>query len=166
MLTGVLDANAIIGLAKGGIFHVVASLYAPLYVPTSVKQEVAGQGRGRAGVSELTQALGLWITEVTPDPHAMQQFSFVRSIADREVLAVALQKKVDHILSDDGPLRRHANRSGLKCLQVPQVVVLMKHQALLADVKAVLDRMREHGYGIADVFYREALRAAGERLSR
>lgn len=32
MPSGVLDANVTIGLAKGGVFHCLASLYSPLYI--------------------------------------------------------------------------------------------------------------------------------------
>ena len=33
MLRGVLDANMVIGLVKGGVFNLLPSLYAPLYIP-------------------------------------------------------------------------------------------------------------------------------------
>jgi hypothetical protein len=58
MPSGVLDANMVIGLAKGGVFNLLASLYAPLFVPPAVIQEITVQGQGRAGVTELQQALG------------------------------------------------------------------------------------------------------------
>jgi uncharacterized protein len=162
MLTGVLDANAVIGLAKGGVFDLLPSLYAPLYIPARVRQEVIQQGHGRAGVMELLQAAGSRITEVTPAPRIVQQFTAPSSLADREVLAVAREKGVDHILTDDGPLRRQALRHGLVSLRVPQVVVLMKHEGLVTEVKPVLDRMRQQGYGIADAVYLGALQAVGE----
>src|ERR1044071_4366873 len=108
-LTGVLDASVIIGLAKGGVFQHLAALYRPLYVPRAVSAEVVAHGQSRAGAAELAQALGVWITEVVPDPATLQPFSTLRSLADREVLAVAHDPalSVDHILSDDDHLFRH-----------------------------------------------------------
>jgi predicted nucleic acid-binding protein len=113
-------------------------------------------------VAELMQALGVWITEVVPAPQIVQQFPSPTSTADREVLAVTTEKAVDHILTDDGPLAREALRYGLVCLRLPQVVVLMKQQGLVPEVRPVLDRIRQHGYGIAAPFYSGALAAAGE----
>src|SRR5213593_2878160 len=89
-LTAILDAMVVIGLAKGGVFDQLSSVYSPLYVPRAVREEVIQHGQGRTGASELTQALGSWITEVVPDPVAMQASADLRSPADREVLAVGL----------------------------------------------------------------------------
>ncbi len=75
MLTGVLDANAIIGLCLGGVFGLLPSLYTPMYLPPLVTAEVIASGSSRPGAAELAQALGVWITEDTPDPAAVSRFS-------------------------------------------------------------------------------------------
>jgi predicted nucleic acid-binding protein len=162
ILTGVLDASGTIGLAKGGVFDWIVCLYAPLYVPAAVCLEVIGQGGGRAGSVELTQALGGWVTEVAPTPTALQQFATLHSRADREVLALALDYRADHILSDDDLLCRKAQHHGLACPGTPLVVVLLKRKGEIPAVKPVLDQMRQKGFGIADLLYQQALQAAGE----
>jgi predicted nucleic acid-binding protein len=63
MLAGVVDTNMVIGLSKGDVFDRLARIYAPLYIPAAVSQEVIQQGQGRAGVTELSTALGAWITD-------------------------------------------------------------------------------------------------------
>jgi predicted nucleic acid-binding protein len=162
-LTAVLDANMVIGLAKGGVFDLLASVYAPLYIPAAVTQEVIGQGQGRAGAAELARALGGWITEVTPTPHSLQPFrATLRSRADRQVIAVAQAHAVDHLLTNDGRLAQVARRQGFRCLEVPEVVLLLKRRKLLSQVKSPLDRMLQQGFGIADAVYEQTLRAAGE----
>src|SRR5438105_2871667 len=102
-LAAVLDANAIIGLAKGDVFNLLPSLYGSICVPTAVKEEIIAHGQGRAGTSELTQALRAWITEVAPDLSQVPPFPSSLSHADRDVLAVALSptRHIDHILADD-----------------------------------------------------------------
>jgi predicted nucleic acid-binding protein len=161
-LTGILDAEMVIGLAKGGVFHLLASVYARLYIPTGVRQEVV-TGQGLPGEAELLQALGVWITEVTPDPQAVQQLPATLSMADREVVAAAqAHQHIDHVLTGDRRLYRLATDLGFTCLGTTEVVVLLKDCGLAAEVKPVLDRMRQRGYGIDDVRYEEALRAAGE----
>jgi len=163
-LVALLDANAVIGLAKGDVFNLLPSLYGTIYIPTSVKEEIIVHGQGRAGASELTQALGAWITEVAPDLGQTAPFPSSLSQADRDVLIVALSpaRRIDHILADDRHLVREANRLGLTCLRTPDIVILLKAQGLVSRVQTVLDRMRQRGYGVANDIYEKALRAAGE----
>jgi uncharacterized protein len=162
MLTGVLDTEMVIGLAKGGVFQLLASIYAPLYVPAAVTQEVLKGGVGRAGTSELAQAIGSWVTEVTPPPRVVQRFASPRSLADRQVLAVAHEQRPDHVLSGDHRLYQVATRHGFTCLRATEVVVLFKLQGSIADAKSVLDRMIHQGYGIRRDRYEQALLAVGE----
>jgi predicted nucleic acid-binding protein len=162
LLTAVLDANVVIGLAKGGVFDLLSALYAPLYIPEAVKDEVIQQGQGRDGVAELTQAIGNWVTVLAPAPQQVQAFTLPRSLADRQVLAVARAQTVSHVLTSDGPLFREATRHGFTCLRATDIVVLLKHQGHLTAVRPVLDRMRQQGFGIEDAIYNAALQAAGE----
>jgi predicted nucleic acid-binding protein len=65
-------------------------------------------------------------------------------------------------LSGDRVVRREAARLGLSCLTAAQVVVLLKDQGLISEVRRVLDQMRQRGFGIDDPDYLHALKAAGE----
>lgn len=121
-----------------------------------------GQGTGLPGTAELQHAIGSWVTEVVPDMEYVSQAHGLRSAADREVIAVALGREADHIVASDRPLIRHANRLGLICLPSTLVVVLLKDQRLLDEVRPIFDRMRQNGFGIDDASYESALRAAGE----
>jgi predicted nucleic acid-binding protein len=47
-------------------------------------------------------------------------------------------------------------------LQTPNLLVLWKDQGLIPEVRPILDRMRQRGFGIDDPSYEAALRAAGE----
>jgi predicted nucleic acid-binding protein len=162
-LKGVLDANMVIGLVKGGIFDLLASLYAPLYIPTRVKQEIL-TGQGRPGEEELARALGAWITEITPDVQGLPPVSASLSLADREVLAVAADpaNAIDHILTGDDQLYQEAERSGHTCFSVTDVVVFLKEQQLVPSVRSVLDRMIQNGFGIGSDTYEQTLRIEGE----
>jgi predicted nucleic acid-binding protein len=163
VLSGVLDANGVIGPAKGGVFDLLAQIFSPLYVPPAVIEEVVVQGSGRPGAAELSRALGVWVTELKPSSTALALFTHsLPSIADCEVLAVAQEQAVDYILSDDWSVLQEARRHRLSCLQAPGVVVLMKRVGLLPHVRPVLDRMRQEGFGIPEDVFQAALSAAGE----
>lgn len=161
-LTGVLDAEMIIGLVKGEVFDLLPQLYRTVFVPPRVNGEIIVQGAGRPGADELAQALGVWITAVTPAPHQIQPFAATLSLADRQVLAVAQAEAVDHVLSNDEGLIREASRHGLTCLRVTDLLLLFKSQGLVPAVRPVLDRMIQRGYGIRADRYHDALQAAGE----
>jgi predicted nucleic acid-binding protein len=161
-ITAVIDSDMIIGLAKGGVFELLRSLFAAVYVPHAVVHEVIGEGHGRAGEQELHAALGVWIAEVAPVLQQIQQFDPRLTPADREVLAVAHAHAADYVLSNDIDLQREAKRHGLVGLQTPNVVVLLKDQGLIPKVAPVLDQMRQSGFGIDHQSYEDALRAAGE----
>lgn len=161
-LAGVLDANPIIGLSLGGVFDRLASLYAALYIPPAVVQEVTMQGQGLPGAAQLQRALGSWVTEVAPDPQQVQQFAALRSEGDREVLALASERGVDHILTSDRQLASHARGHGIACVSTALVVVLLKDHGLIHEARPVLDQMRQGGFGIHDTAYQDALRAAAE----
>lgn len=64
-LSGVLDANVIVGLTRGEVFQHLSRIYAPLLVPPAVVQESVVQGEGRPGSQEPDAALGQWITRVS-----------------------------------------------------------------------------------------------------
>src|SRR5947209_6827080 len=102
----VADANAVIGLAKGGVFAQLSLLFPILLVPSQVTEEVVVRGRGRPGSAELAQALGAWTAEVAPDLSVLQPVSPRLSMADREVLAAAIGEGSDYIITDDRDLRR------------------------------------------------------------
>lgn len=160
-LTAVLDASGIIGLAKGGVFQHLAALYEPLWVPSSVTQEVTSSGPVLAGATELLAGLGSWITErAVPGP--LPALAAPLSTADREVLALALSAGVDHILSNDRVVCREAEARGLTCLRPPLVVVFLRQEGIIPAVRPVLDQMRQQGFGITDALYQQALAAVGE----
>lgn len=156
------DANAVIGLAKGGVFHLLAQRYGVLYVPPSVTAEVVGKGAGRPGASELAHALGNWVQEVAPAASAGGPVSPGLSAADRELLAIAREKGVDHLLSSDDGVYREAMRLGMICLSTLEVVVHLKRHGLIPHVRPVLDAMLKAGHGVPPALYEQVLRSVGE----
>lgn len=162
MARAALDANVAIGLAKGEVFDSLLSLYTDLFIPPSVRREVIDLARGRAGAAELQRALGQNLYEIIPDPATIHRFAHLASVADSEVLAVAVDQGVDHLLTADRVIRRQAAAIGILCLTAAQVLVLMKDQGLIAAVTPVLELMQQRGFGIAEGDYRSALTAAGE----
>lgn len=158
MPSAVLDANIVIGLSKGGVFELLQKIYEPIYIPTSVKDEVISQPEA----DQLSDALGAWITESTPDLESTQAFSSSLSGPDRDLLGLAAEKKSNNVLTSDERLHREATGHGMVCLRITDLIVVMKNTQIIDEAKPVLDRMRSEGYGIDDTLYEAALRACGE----
>ncbi|HTE19093.1 MAG TPA: hypothetical protein VK689_12020 [Armatimonadota bacterium] len=113
------------------------------------------------GAAELTRALGRWLIESAPAAPP-PSVSAALSAADREVLALALERGVQHLLTGDAPLRREAQRHGVPCLGATDLVVLFKRAGLLSLVRPALDRMRAEGFGVDGTKCYAALCSAGE----
>jgi predicted nucleic acid-binding protein len=162
MLSAVLDANVIIGLAKGGLFPLLRSIYTPIFVPEAVVAEVIQPGTPLDGALELSLALHDWVIPVTPAMSAPISASSSLSFADLEAIAAVLENAASHLLTGDERLRRAAADHGIICLGTTEITVLLKMYGLVSEVKPVLDQMRSRGFGIDDTLYHQALAAAGE----
>ena len=155
-----MDATAAIGLSKGGVFELLPVLFSAVCLPSPVRSEVVG--RGLAGEAEVLAALGDWLWEATPGAASLQPFAALASPADRAVLALAQERGLNYILTDDRKLQSAAERAGLSWLSTPDVVLALKRIGAVPAVKAVLDRMIANGFGIDAADYAAALAAAGE----
>ncbi len=162
MLAGVLDANVIIGFAKGGVFELLQELYQPLFVPSSVVAEVICAGQGLPGAAELEAGLLTWIDEAKPQSSSRQRFLTLPDASDVDVLTIATEKRVDHVLSSDAGVYRLASLHGLTCLQATDILILLKQVGIIPAVSPILDRMRVAGFGIDQPLYIQAILAAGE----
>lgn len=160
-MIAVLDANAVIGLAKGECLDQVRALFREVLIPPAVRQEVVEEGRGRAGASELQEALADWIREEVPSAPVPGGGAPGLSAGDHEVVGLALEQ-AGVLVSDDAVLKREADRLGIPTLGTVQTVVLMKQQGLLPAVKPVLDLMQARGYHIDPDLFAGALALAGE----
>ena len=155
-----IDATAAIGLSKGGVFELLPRLFSTVYLPRSVRSELVG--RGLPGEAEVLAALGDWLSEVIPAPSSVHKFSSLTSAADREVLAVADERSLDYVLSDDRKVQRAADLESTAWLNTPDIVLAFKQIGAVNAVKPVLDQMIANGFGISAVDYQDTLQAAGE----
>lgn len=160
-MIAVLDTNAVIGLAKGECLEQLRSLFWEVVVPPAVRREVVEEGAGRAGARELQAGLGDWIREQALVGPAAAQGTPGLSVADQEILGLALQQPAV-LVTDDVALLREARRLGVATLGAVETVLLMKRHGLLTAIKPVLDRMQARAYHIAPPLLQEALRLSGE----
>lgn len=157
---GVLDTNGIIGLAKGECLTLVRHLFRVVYVPPLVVQEV----KELFVQAALQQALADWLKEETPTPTARQQVeAVVRTEADRQVIALAIDHQPAYLLTGDVALQKKARQFGILSIDAPHLVQLMVEAKLLEKAKPCLDLMQQRNFGIHEPIYRSILLALGEQ---
>ena len=157
-LPAVLDANGIIGLAKAGCLALTPDLFSPVYVPPSVVKEIADP----QSAAQLNEALADWLSERTPAIDALQRVPALRSTADRDVLALAVEFSGSILITSDRRLASRATDLGVASVGAPATVQLMVEAGLLPAAKPVLDRMIAAGFGISEALYRNILKNLSE----
>jgi predicted nucleic acid-binding protein len=156
--TGILDANAIIGLAKSNCFGLLPQLFALVLVPPLVVSEVTDPPSRAA----LQAALAVWLVEKPPSAVALGQLPTSGPPADRQVLALAWDNKPSFILTGDRWFLHRAAALHVAAISPPRVIQLIAEAGLIDAARPHLDRMREAGFGITDEEYEAILRTLGE----
>lgn len=157
----VLDANSIIGLAKGDCFPLVARIFDTILVPPAVTREITDP----VSHAQLVAALGDWLEEVSPSPDAITQVPEFGTDADRHALALACDRRPCVILTGDLQLTRKAGQLGIRCVNPPLVVQALAEAGVLSAAGPHLDRMIHLGFGIPEDLYQRILNATGEWCS-
>ncbi len=164
-MRAVLDANPIIGLSKGGVFHLLPHLFGELHVPEVIWDEIVVEGKGRPGQAEVETAKRagwLHVTHVAVPARFRQRYQIKGN--DAHVVKLGDDLKADRILTDDTVIRRAARTFGLSVTGTAALVATMKQLGVIPSCLVVLDRMIHEGFGIAQDQYDQALLQSGEVL--
>ncbi len=154
----VLDANAIIGLAKSGCLSLVPRVFAAVFTPPLVVSEVTDP----LSRAELVPALGDWLVEETPTAHSLQQSPPHRGEADQHVLALAIDHQPCMVVTGDRALISMATEIGIETTSAPRIIQLLAEARLVPQARPCLDQMQDLGFGIAADLYTEILSDLGE----
>ncbi len=79
------------------------------------------------------------------------------------MIALGREVKGALLIIDDALGRRIAKLNGLKITGTAGVLLRAKNKGILAEVKPILERMRESGFFLSDRLMSEILEMAGER---
>jgi len=154
----ILDANGIIGLAKGGCFLLIPQTFSIVYVRSLVTGEITDP----VSRAEREAALGGWLREETPTAESLRRIPPHKSEADRHVLALAIEHRPGVIVTGDRGLESKARALQIATINAPSVVQLLALAGLIPAAQPHLDQMRLQGFGIAQPLYQAILRTPGE----
>jgi predicted nucleic acid-binding protein len=155
----VSDSSPLIALARVGHFHLLHSLFGEVLVPGAVWDEVVQADRPE--VTQIVSAEWVKVVAVHDDSYLLAP----RTEGDRgeaEAIALAADAPADLHLLDERYARQLAVSMGFEIIGVAGVLGLAKARGFLAEVRPVLDRLRNLNFHLATALYEQTLRAAGE----
>lgn len=162
-MAAVVDSNALIGLAKGRVFHLLREVFGEVILPDAVWREVVDQGRGLPGEAETRTARAEGWLSVEPAPGLPPGLSVPSNLTRADVDVVLLARhRGAHLITDDDPARHFAEGLGIHPGLSVDILLISKARGLIPSCKEVLDRMAAGGYGVKPAVVTRVLQAAGE----
>ncbi len=137
MLT--LDACAVIGLTRAGVFGALPVAYASVAISPDVRDEC----RSCADAVGAAVAAG-WLVVCQPEVRPTVVAAPSRGRGDWSALALAAQLQTP-LATDDGKLRARAKARGVPTLGVLDLLVVLKRCGAIASVSECIERMRQNG---------------------
>jgi hypothetical protein len=161
LLAVVSDATPLIALAKIEQLHHLADLFGAIYVPRAVYEEVAVAGRGRSGAQELEGAEWIVVSEVA-DRTRVEYLLTQLDIGEAETIILAQEMDAGLVLVDERKARVVAQRLGFDIIGTAGLLLLLKEQGKITEVRPLLDRLRSLDFRLSDRVYDQVLSRAGE----
>jgi uncharacterized protein len=153
----VTDAGPLMALGRQDLLGLLPELFQHVHVPDVVIREcLAHPELPDAQRIEAALSAG-WLLIRDASPLDMRDLD----LGERCAIAVAIDMGAV-LLVDDRAARRHAEALGLHVLGTLGVLVLAKRRGLIAQVKPVVQAMRQGGHFISQPALQAVLQAAGE----
>jgi predicted nucleic acid-binding protein len=140
----VADSSFLIALAMVDVWWLLPQIFAEVFIPEAVYDEVVTQGAGRPGATEVAHAA--WIRRGTvQDTDRVQRYRAERlGRGEAEVLALAEEMQADLVLMDDERAWEIAQRRGLAYLRSTELV-LEAHRLQRLDAETAREKLMALG---------------------
>jgi uncharacterized protein len=148
-------------LAKIEHLALLADLFGIVLIPPSVYAEVVTRAPNRPGATKVGKAD--WIQVRTPTD--LQKISYLQAELDpgkAEALILAEELGADWVLLDEKKARFTAERLGLRFIGTVGILLLTKRQGKIANLRSLLDELRDKKFHLGDRLYQAVLKQAGK----
>ena len=147
-------------IAALGDLSLLAGLYARVVVPHAVQSEVLAAGKEGFGIDAFLAAGFLQRVAAPFVLSPLLQSSL--DLGEAEVIACAQELGIDLVCIDEVHGRRIARLSGLRVTGSLGLLLKLKAQGKIINLKLCIARMREHGIWLSTDLEQQALAMAGE----
>ncbi|MEI6537357.1 MAG: DUF3368 domain-containing protein [Verrucomicrobiaceae bacterium] len=152
----VSDTTAVSNLLTVGRAELLPQLFERVLAPPAVFSELLA----------WHENLPTWLEVMTvTDQLRVERYAAFVHPGEAEAIALALETEADWLLLDDSDGRRLAKAEGAPVLGLMGVLLLAKRRGVLANVRPLMDRLRdEAGFYLSDKVRREIIRLADEEI--
>lgn len=156
----VVNTTPWIALSICGQIPLLEKLYTDVCIPLHVKEEIMAGGRNSFGVYELETCEWVRIEKV----HDIEKIKLLYELeqGEAEVIILAREKGIQHVLIDEKVARLQAKVLGLNVIGTLGVLLMAKKKGLLDSIKPAIAKILENGIWIKDEIVVGILQDAGE----
>ena len=147
----VTDSTCLIALERIGQLGLLRQVFVVVFVPPAVKAEF-GVSKDWLVVKPIRNTAVITALETQIDQ------------GEAQVIALAMELGKVFVVLDDKKARRIAKQMKLQVIETLGVLLRAKQVGAIAELKPLLDALREVGFYMTEGLYRETLRIAGEIL--
>ena len=143
----VSDTSCLILLSKINRLSLLKQLYAEIFIPEAVYDEITAKEDGAALLVNTSD----WIRvcKVT-DRQRLNSFPGVLHLGEREAMLLYDDINADLIIIDDNNARKEATRRGQKVTGILGVLSRAKDLGLIDKVKPLINELLNNGYFISE----------------
>ncbi len=156
----IVDSSPLIALAVIDRLGLLCDLYAHIFVPPMVWEEVTVKGRGMPGAEVIKHTD--WLEIKAPELSWLPPLSIMVDKGEAEVLALAREVPVSIAGLDDAAARRVAERLGIRCIGTLGILRAAKNHGLIREVLPLINQMNDHRIYIKKNIVEILLRDVGE----
>lgn len=166
-MTIVCDSGPLIHLAQVDQFYLLKEFFQELEINQAVYDEVVIEGKNRAGEKELIEALAQgWANLAKFQDQSLIERTTGEGLSrnDASVLALAIEKKTDFLVSDDPQVRKVALEKGIRITGTVGILTNARLKGLIPNIKILLDKLINQGFHLnpQGPLYKDALKIVGE----
>ena len=147
--TAVTNSTCLIGLERIERLDILPQVFDTVFAPPAVAKEV--------------QASLDWLrVKAVANPSVVTVLRTQMDQGEAEAIALALELSDVLLILDDKKARRVAQQMGMKVIGTVGMLLRVKRQGVIAEVKPILLKLTEANFRIAQGIIQEALRLSGE----
>jgi predicted nucleic acid-binding protein len=156
----VADTSFLIALQWLELLETLGQVHTRVLVPERVWDEFAEDASG----AELAAVARIRVIQRTQVSNATLAAAIGTAAegGEAEVIALALENRINLVLMDDYRGRKVAQRLGLKTRGILGHLLLLKRLGSIEAVRGYLEKLKERGFFLSEQIIREVLSLAGE----
>jgi predicted nucleic acid-binding protein len=158
----VVNTSPWIALSACSQIALLEKLYTNVYIPYHVKEEIMAGGKEGIGVYELKASQWLKIENVSDVEKVNLLYELEQGEA--EVIILAKEKGIKHVLIDERVARLQAKVLGLDVIGTLGLLLKAKKKGLILSIKPLIEQILGHGIWIKDEIVKGILKNSGEEL--